>query len=137
MHSRCLFAPLATAAVAFALTAPASAHGDGAREKAFCLTLTHRAVRENARAGKWLDPVTRHDGVVVECEDKRIDFRRFTTLEPGRTSDAWRERTERDWKAAQCSNETSRQAMEKGWTIRATYTMASGENVSFNADECD
>ena len=89
MQRAYLLVPVAAAAMTAATPIPASSHD--AADKALCLTFTHRAVRTNAQAGKWLDPVTRHDGVVVECDDKRIDFRRFTKLTPRDAGDAWRE----------------------------------------------
>ena len=134
MHTGYLLGSLAAAAMTLAVAGPAQARDD---ERAYCLTLTHRAVQANAQAGKWLDRVTRHDGVVIECDDKRIEFRRFSSLAPNRAGDEWREHTEQAWRRTQCTDARSRQAINKGWTIRATYTMATGENVSFNAEDCD
>jgi hypothetical protein len=114
---------------------PASSHDDG--DKAFCLMLTHRAVRANAEAGRWLDRVTRDDGVVIECDDQTIEFRRFISVEPRVLGEDWEERKEREWKIDQCRNPQSRAAMQKGWTIRAAYTTATGEKVSISAEDCD
>ena len=104
-------------------------------DKAYCLALTHRAVRTNAQAGKWLDRVTRHDGVTVTCDDKRIEFRRFMAVAPDRMGDGWEDRQERAWNVSQCNDARSRQAIEKGWTS-APSTRPRRQNVSFDA-ECD
>ena len=133
MRTGSLIGILAAAATTFAAHPDAHAR-DG--DKATCLAFTHRAVRTNAQAGKWLDRVTRHDGVAVACDDKRIEFRRFMAVARERLGDDWEEREERAWNATQCRNARSRQAIDRGWTIRAVYTTAAGENVSFDA-ECD
>lgn len=133
MRTGYLLAPLAAAMTLAAPTPPAEAR-DG--DSAYCLDLTHRAVRMNAQAGKWLDRFTRHDGVSVICDDKRVEFRRFMAATPASLGDEWQDRQERDWNAAQCSNPRSREAIQRGWTVRAVYTTATGENVSFDA-ECD
>lgn len=134
MRTAYLLAPIAAATLTLSLEVPAASAQD--RDRAYCLQLTHRAVRTNAQAGKWLDRVRRHDGVIVQCENKRIEFRRFMAVAPDRMGDDWEDREERSWNAAQCSNPRSREAIEKGWTVRAVYTTASGRNVSFDA-ECD
>jgi len=134
MRTGYLLGPLALAATTLAWPAPVVHAQDG--DKAYCLALTHRAVRTNAQAGKWLDRVTRHDGVTVTCDDKRIEFRRFSAVAPDRMGDDWEDRQEREWNVSQCRDARSRQAIEKGWTIRAVYTTAAGRNVSFDA-ECD
>ena len=134
MRTGYLLASSAVAALTLTALAPAS-HAQDA-EKAYCLDLTHRAVRMNAQAGKWLDRFTRHDGVSVNCDDKRVEVRRFVAATPASMGDDWEERRERGWNAEQCSNARSLQAIEKGWTVRAVYTTAAGRNVSFDA-ECD
>jgi hypothetical protein len=125
-----------SAVVALTLTAltPAS-HAQDA-EKAYCLDLTHRAVRMNAQAGKWLDRFTRHDGVSINCDDKRVEVRRFMAAAPASMGEDWENRLEREWNATQCRDPRSREAIEKDWTVRAIYTTAAGRNVSFDA-ECD
>jgi hypothetical protein len=131
---------LATALTALVLTvaAPVScawgSGGDGSSERALCLELTHFAVGANAKAGRWLDRVTRHDGVVVACADKRVEFKRFTTID--RARDGWEEQKELELKRASCTNGIARRAMDGGWTILATYTLATGDDISVSAD-CD
>lgn len=135
MHGRCRFISLAAATVALVVPGPALPHDDA--DRAYCLMLTHRAVRANADAGRWLDRVTRHDGVFVECDDKRIEFRRFIRVEPRALGEDWEERKEREWKITHCRDPRSRAAMQKGWTIRAAYTTATGEKMSVTAEDCD
>lgn len=134
MRTGYLLASSAVAALTLTALAPASQAQDA--EKAYCLDLTHRAVRMNAQAGKWLDRFTRHDGVSVNCEDKRVEVRRFMAATPASMGDGWEDRQEREWNATQCRDARSREAIEKGWTVRAIYTTAAGRNVSFDA-ECD
>jgi len=128
---------LASSAVAaLMLTAlPQAGHAQHS-ERAYCLDLTHRAVRMNARAGTWIDRFTRYDGVSINCDDKRVEVRRFMAATPAAMGDGWEDRQEREWNASQCRDPRSRQAIEKGWTVRAVYTTAAGRTVSFDA-ECD
>ena len=134
MRTGYMFAPLAAAAMTLAAPSPAAQARDG--DTAYCLDLTHRAVRMNAQAGKWLDRFTRYDGVSVNCDDKRVEVRRFMTATPASMGDGWEDREERAWNASQCNDARSRQAIDKGWTVRAVYTTVAGRNVSFDA-ECD
>jgi hypothetical protein len=134
MRVEYLLAPFAAAAMMLTVGVQAVHARDG--DRAYCLELTHRAVRANAQAGKWLDRVRRHDGVIVQCDDRRIEFRRFMAAAPDRMSDDWEEREEKAWNVSQCGNARSREAIQKGWTVRAVYTTANGRNVSFDA-ECD
>jgi hypothetical protein len=134
MRTGYLFASSAAAALMLTAFTPASHAQDAGR--AYCLDLTHRAVRMNAQAGKWIDRFTRHDGVSVNCEDQRVEVRRFVAATPASMGDDWEDRKEREWNATQCSNPRSREAIERGWTVRAVYTTAAGRNVSFDA-ECD
>jgi hypothetical protein len=101
MRSEYLIAPFFAATALLTVGAPAVDAREG--DRAYCLELTHRAVRANAQAGKWLDRVRRHDGVVVQCDDKRIEFRRFVTAAPDRMGDDWEEREEKAWNVTQCA----------------------------------
>jgi hypothetical protein len=134
MRTGYLSASSAAAALMLTVFTPATHAQDAGR--AYCLDLTHRAVRMNAQAGKWIDRFTRHDGVSVNCEDQRVEVRRFVAATPASMGDDWEDRKEREWNATQCSNPRSREAIERGWTVRAVYTTAAGRNVSFDA-ECD
>src|SRR5262245_36105818 len=40
------------------------------------------ARRMNARAGRWLDRSTRHDGVEVDCGLKMLETKRFLKADP-------------------------------------------------------
>jgi hypothetical protein len=135
MVARLLFPPLITAALTLA-AASSSASADDAKARALCLELTNFALGANARAGKWLDRVTRHDGMAVACEDKKVELKRFVSVAVKEDHDEWKERQELEFKTASCGHELSRRAMEEGWDVLATFTMASGENVSLSA-ECD
>lgn len=134
MRTGYLFASSAVAALMLTALTPAS-HAQDA-QRAYCLDLTHRAVRMNAHTGTWIDRFTRYDGVSVNCEDQRVEVRRFVAAKPASMSDDWEDRKEREWNATQCRDPRSRAAIEKGWTVRAVYTTAAGRNFSFDA-ECD
>ena len=48
----------------------------------FCDSVTEVAQRMNARRGRWLDRSTRQDGVMVECEAKTLEAKRFVNANP-------------------------------------------------------
>ena len=135
MIVRSLLASLVVVALTLSAGSP-SASADDAKERALCLELTDYALRANAQAGKWIDRVTRHDGMVVACEDKKIELKRFMRVALETDRDAWRERQEVEFRQASCSNTLARRAMEEGWEVLATYTMATGRSISLSA-ECD
>jgi len=67
---------------------------------AFCTTVTDIARRMNARAGRWLDRSTRHDGVEVDCGLKTLETKRFLKADPDDMRERWEARQQRVWNAA-------------------------------------
>ena len=101
---------------------------------AFCTTVTDIARRMNARAGRWLDRSTRHDGVEVDCGLKMLETKRFLKADPDDMRERWEARQQRAWNAAYCNNEAWREAIDNGWSITSTITFRTGETVSFVAE---
>jgi hypothetical protein len=97
----------------------------------FCVAVTDIARRVNTRRGKWLDQSTRHDGVVVDCESKTLEARRFLNAEPDAMRQGWETRKQREWNAAYCDNDAWREAIDDGWKIISTLTFRTGEQMSF------
>src|SRR5262245_17324763 len=86
-------------------------------EDEFCTTVTDIARRMNARAGRWLDRSTRHDGVEVDCGLKTLEAKRFLSAVPDDMREGWEARKQRAWNAAYCNNEGWREAIDNGWSI--------------------
>jgi hypothetical protein len=103
-------------------------------ENEFCTTVTNIARRINARAGRWLDRSTRHDGVEVDCGVKTLEAKRFLKAEPDEMREGWEARKQRVWNATYCNNEGWREAIDGGWSVIATITFRAGETVSFVAE---
>src|SRR5262249_13760766 len=74
----------------------------------FCTTVTDIARRMNARAGRWLDRSTRHDGVEVDCGLKMLETKRFLKADPDALRESCEARQQRAWNAAYCNNEVAR-----------------------------
>jgi hypothetical protein len=102
----------------------------------FCVAVTDIARRMNARRGKWLDRSTRHDGVVVDCELKTLEAKRFLNADPDAMREGWKTRKEGEWNSAYCNDEPWREPIENGWSIISTLTFQTGDQVSFVA-QCE
>ena len=88
----------------------------------------------NARAGRWLDCSTRHDGVEVNCGLKMLETKLFLKADPDDMRERWEARQQGAWNAAYCNNEAWREAIDNGWSITSTITFRTGETVSFVAE---
>jgi hypothetical protein len=102
----------------------------------FCDSVTEVAQRMNARRGRWLDRSTRHDGVVVDCEAKSLEAKRFINAALDDMREGWEARKQRQWNATYCNHESWREAIDNGWSITSTLTFRSGEQAVFVA-ECE
>jgi hypothetical protein len=100
----------------------------------FCTTVTEIAQRANARAGRWLDRSTRHDGVEVDCGLMMLETKRFLSADRADMREGWEVRRQREWNATYCNNEAWREAIGSGWSIVSTLTLRNGESVSFVAE---
>jgi hypothetical protein len=103
-------------------------------EDEFCTTVTDIAHRMNARAGRWLDRSTRHDGVAIDCGSKTLEAKRFLKTDPDDMREGWEARKQRAWNASYCNNKSWREAIDNGWSVIATITFRAGETVSFVAE---
>lgn len=100
----------------------------------FCTSVSHIARSLNARAGRWLDRSTRHDGVQVDCRLKTLETKRFLNANPDQMREGWEDRKQRAWNAAYCNDEAWREAIDNGWIIVSTLTFRMGKTVSFAAE---
>jgi hypothetical protein len=102
----------------------------------FCNSVTEAAQRMNARRGRWLDRSTRHDGVVVDCEARTLEAKRFVNADSDDMREGWEGRKQRQWNASYCNHESWREAIDNGWSIISTLTFRNGEQAVFVA-ECE
>src|SRR5262249_11228287 len=100
----------------------------------FCAALTDITRRMNAHKGRWLDRSTRHDGVELDCDSKKLEVRRFLNTDPGAMREGWEQRKAREWNAVYCNDEAYREAIDNGWSIISTLTFRTGEQASFDAE---
>ena len=102
----------------------------------FCDSVTEVAQRMNARRGRWLDRSTRHDGVVVDCDAKTLEAKRFINAAPDDMREGWEARKQRQWKAACCNHESWRRPSTMAGASFSTLTFRNGEQAVFVA-ECE
>jgi hypothetical protein len=100
----------------------------------FCIAITDIARRMNARAGRWLDRSTRHDGAEVDCGLKTLEVKRFVNVDSDDMREGWQAQKEREWNATYCNDHAWREAVDNGWSIISTLMFRAGESVSFVAE---
>ena len=93
--SRCLvLAVLAPGAIAWAaLTTSAQAFDDSD----FCAAVRQLAVAVDGDVGVWIDRVTRNGGMVISCEKKKVEFRRFTYASTKSMTYTWKQEKHAEW----------------------------------------
>ncbi|HWB44084.1 MAG TPA: hypothetical protein VG900_01485 [Hyphomicrobiaceae bacterium] len=111
------------------LTRPALAIDD----RDFCEVAKRVAAASAQDIGNWTDRVTRNAGMVVTCEKKRVEFRRFT-YEPSSAMTAdWKARKATDWNATHCASAVWKDAILNGWKIVLSITPVDRRQVELVA----
>src|SRR6476620_659650 len=116
------FAALSSMASAFAFD-----------EKAFCAAAEQFAFAANQDIGLWLDRTTRNGGMVVICEKRLIEVRRFTSARSDTVNESWKRREQQAFSATHCNNPIWQDAIASGWRVTLTVTAADGARVSIGA----
>jgi len=93
----------------------------------FCKAMSEISRLGNANAGTWIDRNTRDDGVEVICNIRTVNYKRFIRSRPASPGADWRTRKQQEWNGTACSSMLLREAIENGWIITTTLTLASGE----------
>jgi hypothetical protein len=93
----------------------------------FCKAMSEISRLGNANAGTWIDRNTRDDGVEVICNIRTVNYKRFIRSRPASPGADWRTRMQQEWIGTACSSMLLREAIENGWIITTTLTLASGE----------
>ena len=126
-HHRCLL--VLVLQVALSSTASAFAFD----EKAFCAAAEQFAFAASRDADRWLDRTTRSGGMVVFCEKRLVEVRRFTSARSDTMNESWKRREEQAFNATHCNNPIWQDAIANGWRITLTVTAADGARVSIDA----
>ena len=93
----------------------------------FCKAMSEISRLGNANVGTWLDRNTRDDGVEVICNIRTVNYKRFIQSKPVGQGADWRTRKQQEWNSTACSSPLLRDAIENGWIITTTLTLASGQ----------
>jgi hypothetical protein len=109
--------------------APAAAFDDGD----FCAAAKQLAVAADGDIGVWVDRQTRSAGVVVSCDRKLVEFRRFTYIRSAVMDAGWKERKAAEWNGAQCASRLWGEAIRNEWKVALSVTAVDGGHVSLNA----
>lgn len=125
----CVFSVLTPLALSLVPLAPAIAFDDSD----FCVAARQLAVAADGDIGVWVDRVTRSAGVVVSCDRKVVEFRRFTYTPTAAMDGAWKERKAAEWNGTHCASRLWSQAIRNEWKVALSLTAADGGHLSLNA----
>ena len=110
-------------AILFLVLSHAAAHSD---DQKLCEHLERSAANLNKDSGKWIDKVTRHDGAMVLCGTKTIEFKKTINVDFEKLPSDWRATQQRAWNDSHCKDPAWRRAILAGWTVANTYTAPNG-----------
>jgi hypothetical protein len=102
-------------------------------DRDFCVLAQQLAIAVEKDVGVWIDRATRNAGMDVSCEQKTIEYRRFTYAPSASMNDAWKARKGEDWNATHCHSAIWKEAIAGGWKIILIQAAADGGRVSFTA----
>ena len=107
---------------------PASAFDD----REFCVAAQQIAMAAEKDVGLWIDRVTRSAGMLVSCDRKLVEFKRFTYASAASMNDAWRERNAAEWNATHCKSPIWGDAISNGWKIILVVTATDGRQITLS-----
>jgi hypothetical protein len=119
-----------------ALFACLAATAHAAADDNLCRLWTAAAAQLNSVAPIWIDPVTRWDGITVQCDQRTVQFNHFVAGIPSDLRDGWQGRLRRTLEAGTCANTHLQDAFAAGWTIFGVITFEDSETVSLRL-ACD
>jgi hypothetical protein len=108
---------------------PALALDDGD----YCVLAQQLAIAAEKDIGIWIDRTTRNAGMVVACDRRIIEYRRFTYSSAASMTDAWKARKGVEWNRTQCGSAVWKDAIGRGWKITLSETAADGTSITFTA----
>ena len=109
--------------------APALAFDD----REFCVAAEQFALAQTKDIGLWIDRTTRNAGMVVSCDMKVVEFKRFIYAPSASMTESWKERKAAEWNATRCNNPIWNDAIRNGWKVALTVTAVDGSHVSLTA----
>jgi hypothetical protein len=109
--------------------APALALDDGD----YCVLAQQLAIATEKDIGIWIDRTTRNAGMVVSCNRRIIEYRRFSYTSAASMTDAWKARKGAEWNRTHCASAVWKDAIGRGWKITLSETAADGTSIAFTA----
>jgi ABC-type transporter MlaC component len=118
-------------AISLALAMPASSHAFD--NKQFCQAVQQVVIAAEKDIGIWLDRVTRNAGMRTVCDQKLVEFMRFTYAASASMTADWRTAKSAEWNAGHCSSSLWREAIDNGWKIVLHISSADGGQTTLTA----
>ena len=98
-----------------------------------CSQLQQLATRLEADKGSMPDAVTRNDAMVVDCEAKRVEFRKRALLTSTDLTNQWHRERQRQHNQLVCDGSAFRSLVEQKWQVVMHITTADDRQIVFLA----
>lgn len=95
-------------------------------DRTFCSLAEQLAETENAGGVRMVDAVTRFDVVVVLCELKLVDYKKFVSVRMSNLEIGWKSKRQAKWNEGICKLAHLPELISHGWTISETTTFKDG-----------
>ena len=120
---------LIACALAALLLSSLSARAAEFSDDAFCTASKQAAANLKADGPKWVDQVTRSDGMNVDCDGKTVEFKKYLKLNAADMQHGWEDQMQQAWDQMYCQDLSMVNAMSHGWTITVTTDTADGTTL--------
>lgn len=98
-------------------------------DDAFCAASKQAAANLKADGPKWVDQITRQDGMNVDCDGKSLEFKKYVKLNAADMQHGWEDQMQQAWDSMYCQDPSMALAISHGWTINVTVSMADGATL--------
>lgn len=115
--------------LAVLLLSAQAARAEDFTDDAFCTTAKQAAANLKAEGPKWVDQVTRNDGMNVDCEGKAVEFKKYLKVNAADMQHGWEDQMQQAWDQMYCQDPSMVNAMAHGWTLTVTTDLADGATL--------
>jgi hypothetical protein len=117
---------LALLLAAVLLFSSLSAKAQEFSDEQFCTESKAAAETINAQGPQWVDKVTRQDGFDVDCEARKVTYKKFVKLNAMDMPVNWEAEMEGAMDNYYCENSSIRAAIANSWTVVVEIKLADG-----------
>jgi hypothetical protein len=98
-------------------------------DDAFCAASRQAESNLKAEGPKWVDDVTRNDGMTVDCDNKAVEFKKFLKVNAADMQHGWEDQMQQAMNQTYCQDPSMALAMDHGWSVNVSISMADGAKL--------